>query len=72
MGGLEVIKQGYEAIATGECDSALVGVSNLTMNICPQYMMKQAGFTSSDGETRVFDENGMFQKQHISLIEYKV
>lgn len=47
-----------ESIRSGQCEAAIVGTTNLALNIYPTWLYKSQGFTSNDGTTKAFDENG--------------
>ncbi|XP_066149955.1 fatty acid synthase-like isoform X1 [Euwallacea fornicatus] len=55
VSGLEVIRLGYEAIKTGQCESVIVGTSNLALNAEFQWLYADMGVLSPDGTTKAFD-----------------
>lgn len=56
--GCQVLQMAVEAIKTGQCEAAVVGVTNLALNIYPTWLFKMQGLTCDDGVTKPFDDNG--------------
>ncbi|XP_066247499.1 fatty acid synthase-like [Euwallacea similis] len=55
VSGLEMIRLGHEAIKTGQCESVIVGTSNLALNAEFQWLFADMGVLSPDGTTKAFD-----------------
>ena len=52
------IWQGFNAIKSGKCDTAIVGACNLQSLALPTMQIKDMGLLSLDGLTRCFDDSG--------------
>lgn len=71
LGGLQALKNGYEAIKYGHCEGVIVGALNLAMNMFPHYLYKALGLTSPDENTRAFDEKGNQLPKKIYTFKYE-
>lgn len=56
--GTEVLQAAFEAIKTGQCDSAIATTANLALNGQVTNLYGEMGVLSDDGRTRSFDANG--------------
>jgi hypothetical protein len=57
---LYAIEHAYKAIQDGQCDSAIVGSSNLCLHPFISLMFSRLGVLSLDGLPKVFDRDGMY------------
>ncbi|XP_030762053.1 fatty acid synthase-like [Sitophilus oryzae] len=55
IGGMEMLRMAYESIKTGQCEAAIVGTGNVSLNSEIQWIYNDMGFLSPDGVTRAFD-----------------
>jgi fatty acid synthase len=56
---LYAVEHAYKAIQDGQCDSAIVGGSNLCLHPYISLMFTRLGVLSLDGLSKVFDRDGM-------------
>ncbi|XP_057655807.1 fatty acid synthase-like [Diorhabda carinulata] len=53
--GVEILRLAYCAIKTGQCDSVIIGTTNLAMHSQYHAMYEEMGLLSTDGSTKAFD-----------------
>lgn len=56
--GMYALEQGYKAIRTGQCNSAVVAACNLCLHPYVSLQFSRLGVLSMDGKCKVFDEAG--------------
>jgi fatty acid synthase len=65
---LYAIEHAYKAIQNGQCDSAIVGASNLCMHPYISLMFSRLGMLNPEGLSKVFDRDGMYILIHLLCV----
>lgn len=69
--GITNLHLGWNAIKTGKCDTAIVGVAQLQSHALLTIQVNDFGVLSPDGMTRSFDDSGTyklnFKKLNLSM-----